>query len=203
MTQSERLRRVKEYHNSPYKEDYEREFNALCRKKPFSCYLVNLGYLFFFAAFVFWGWVMFTDNSHVLDILHELSGMFPFLDVFLILGLGIGNIILGLLYLIKSFEWKECYIEDYNKKSRKALAKKYAEKGVYRYVESDLWKYKCCEYDIDYERYICCITKKPLSRSDFAFCSSPGNCNKCKTFMGAYLGEKYVEQHLGSSNFER
>lgn len=198
MTQSELLKRVKAYQNSPYRKEYDKEFSATCTDKPILWYLINLGYLFFLAVFIFLGWVFFTNDSRVIEIEKKIADILvlPFMDVLLIIGLGIANIWLGINFIIASSQWKDTVIADHNEKRRKALACKYAKKGVYRYVENDLWKHSCCEYDHDYGRYVCCITKKPLSRAEHSFCSVSGNCSKCKTFMGAYLGEHYVNTFM-------
>lgn len=202
MKQSVLLSRVKEYEHNPYRKEYEKKLNATCRKKPLSCHLINLGYLFFFVMFIFWSWVFFSNNNFITRKVDELFGGSFFLPLLVLLGLGIGNVLLGLYYLIQSFKWKEELISDYNKNAKKALDDEFEKKGLYHYPESELWKNKCCEYDDYLEKYVCCITKKPLSRPDYVFCSTLGKCYKCRTFMGAYLGEDYVINRQ-SETFEK
>ena len=63
MKQSDRLKYVKEYQSNPLKEEYESKKRMICTNKPFAVYLINLGYLFFLAMFIFYGWIFFSSDN--------------------------------------------------------------------------------------------------------------------------------------------
>lgn len=198
MKQSDRLRYVKEYRSNPLRKEYERKRNMICSNKPITVHLINLGYLFFFAMLFFYGWIFFSDNAvarlisnSVDNFVGKVLGGLSFLGTLIIIVFGIVNIFLGLVYLSYSFEWKKKLTEKHNSEKLEKLDKEYREKGLYPFFESDLFEHSCCEYDDKYEMNVCSITKRMISYSDYNYCSRPGNCRHCKTFMTAYLGEDY------------
>lgn len=108
MKQSDRIQYIKEYNNHPLKGEYERKRSSVLSNKPFSVYLINLGYLFFLGMFILYGWMFFSDSKILSDILKSTIGYEGFFgDLLLLLALGIGNIILGLIYMVNSAAWKK------------------------------------------------------------------------------------------------
>ena len=192
MNQSDRLRCVKAYQSNPLRGEYERKKSIICSNQPFIVYLINLGYLFFFGMFIFYGWIFFSSDNEIAiafdDFIQNTFGLF-FLGTILILAFGITNIILGGIYLLYSFEWKEKLTEKHNSAELEKLYKEYREKGLYPCYEHELFNHSCCDYDDVYEMFVCPITKKMIKNADFNYCNTPGNCRYCKTFMIAYLGE--------------
>jgi len=180
MNQSDRIKFVKEYNNHPLKREYERKRAAICSNRPALVYFINLGYLLFLGLFIFYGWVFIEDVSIPL-----FDG---FIGLFIFFALGIGNILLGLVYMACSWDWKKNLIEGYNKRALQSLDREYEDKGLYPMEESELFTHECCEYDDWKERYVCSSTKQLLSWNEIIWCKQPGNCRHCRAFVNAYLG---------------
>jgi len=194
MKQSDRIQYIKEYNNHPLKGEYERKRSSVLSNKPFSVYLINLGYLFFLGMFILYGWMFFSDSKILSDILKSTIGYEGFFgDLLLLLALGIGNIILGLIYMVNSAAWKKEHIEIYNKKALDALNSEYSKKRLYHMTEEELYKHECCEYDDWNECWVCSATKEHLPYSEIEWCSRAGNCRYCKRFVQSYLGNSAVE----------
>lgn len=189
MKQSERINLCKIYNEHPLKGKYETERKTICSNKPSIVHLVNLGYVFFLGMFILYGYLFFSDTEIISDFLKRNLGFEPFFgDLIPLIGLGIGNIILGLLYAVHSVEWKKEEIEIHNKKALNSLDEKYKNMGLIPMPESELFKHPCCEYDEYREKYVCSATGQPLKDSDFYFCNQSGKCRYCKAFVSAYLG---------------
>lgn len=206
MKQSDRIRHCKEYYKHPLKKEYETKRNRICKNKPLSVYLINFSYLFFLGMFVFYGWLFFSSegNALMIDFYYWAFGYEPFFgDMFIEIALGIGNIVVGFFYFIRSMDWKEELVKDHNKKALKILEKEYREKGLYEVQEQELYEHECCEYDDYKESFVCCVTKQPLSNRDVSFCSRPGNCKQCRTFVSGYLGADAVEWWGESHEYKR
>ena len=82
--------------------------------------------------------------------------------------------------------WKKKLSKKQNSELLKKLDNEYYKKGLFPCFE-----HSCCEYDDEYEMNVCSVTKRMISYSDYNYCSRPGNCRHCKTFMTAYLGANY------------
>ncbi len=194
MKQSDRLRYVKEYQSNPLRKEYENKKNIICSNKPFIIYLIDLGNLFFFVMFIFYGWVFFSSDNVISQTISNFISntlVFYFLDVLLIIDFGIGNIAVGCMYFMAAIEWKKKIIEKHNWGKLEKLNNEYRVKGLYPIDASELFKHSCCEYDDVYEMTVCSITKRIIGYSDLNYCNTPGNCRKCKTFMKAYMGDDW------------
>ncbi|MGN0531235.1 MAG: hypothetical protein ACI4IN_00315 [Eubacterium sp.] len=196
MKQSERIQYCKEYNKHPLKKEYDAKRDLICKNKPISVYLINLGYLFFVFMFFFCGWLFFSKSGNALtrELWFAFFSSSPFFgDMLFVLALGIGNIVIGFLYIIYSMKWKEDLIKEHNKSKLDILKKEYRKKGLYEVQERELYEHECCEYDDYKEAIVCCVTKQPLSSQEYNFCHQPGNCKQCRTFVSAYFGPDAVE----------
>lgn len=191
--QSDRIRWIKEFNAHPKKEEYLENRNKILSKKPISVYLIPLGYIYFFAMFVFWGWIFFSSkgNKIIGDLWCLLFNTKPIIgDVLFIIAAGIINIILGFLFVVWSIEAKEKIIEEYNKSALDSLNKQYRDKyDLFYYTDKCLWN-GCGDYDQINECYRCSATQEYLTRDKYnSFCKQPRNCYQCDKFMALYLGK--------------
>ncbi len=185
MKQSDRLRYVKEYRSNPLRKEYERKRNMICKKKPFAAHLINLGYLVLLAIFIFYCWIFFYDSDTSYEMFKIVEG---FIDTVFLFWIGLLLVIS--VGIINKF-WKKKLSKKQNSELLKKLDNEYYKKGLFPCFEYELFEHSCCEYDDEYEMNVCSVTKRMISYSDYNYCSRPGNCRHCKTFMTAYLGANY------------
>lgn len=196
MNQSDRIRYIKEFNNHPLKKEYLKEK----AKVTGEFYLVNqledvfvvLKYIYGFLFVLLFILYLFLTNDYTRTILH----------IMLIISiLGIINLVLPLLLLIfvdipLNFIKKKIHKGDLEK-----LKSEYMEKGLIEIDSSELYKHECCERDENFG-IVCCITKKPISLKEYNyFCSIPGKCKHCRTFVEGYLGKDTV--NYWNHEFER
>lgn len=176
MTQSDRIRLCKEYYANPLHREYEEKVKKVKKNKPpvyiFLCALWAVPIILFFV----YGFIFATHEN---------------LDVqFGIFILGVLNVAAAFFYGLIFSELTEKYTNRYNKDALRELKNEYKEKGLVVMTESDLFDSVCCERD-NHERNVCCVTKEPIQSY---FCSTPGKCRDCKTFITAYLGADVAER---------
>lgn len=179
MTQSDRIRLYNQYYANPLREEYEKEVEKIRKHKPPVYILLCAFWVVPLILFFVYGFIFATHEN---------------LDVqFVIFILGVLNVVGGLFYTSYLF-WNlsEKYTDQYNKAALRELKDKYREKGLVVITEADLYNAPCCERDY-LDRTVCCVTKEPLQNNAYFFCSDPGKCKDCKTFISALYGADVAE----------
>lgn len=179
--QLDRIWMAKEYHNHPLRKEYEAKKAEITKKnKSILYYLLRvfsiLSYIMIPGYFI-----LFLFN----DIILDRPG--------LVILLGIINLIVAFF----SFVELDCngklksMQESRNKDELNKLKNEYDKKGLYEFTEKDLLNSVCVDKDYDGDP-ICGITGAYIGYGQkYRFCKVSGNCQKCKTFMKAYLGNDW------------
>lgn len=196
MKQSRRIELCKQFEKHPLKREYERKKSKICKRKPFSYYLLIVSLIIPVIMFFVYGYLFCSDDGSY----EHIWGLDP---GFCIVLFGILNIVFELYLFGKSVDWFDTLVYSYNKEELKKLENEYEKKGLIEMPESELWKHECCEYDDYREMTVCCVTKQPLSYKDYSFCKTPGNCKYCRTFVSGYLGSDAVEWWGKSHEYKR
>ncbi|MGN0515516.1 hypothetical protein [Eubacterium sp.] len=191
MKQSERIQYCKKYgkncYSNPLWKEYKKEKKDIYKKlQPLWVRwprIMVIGYLFLFI--VSWVSVMALPEGI------ENVALVTFW----------ASLILGVINLVVFFFGLGYVPEDDFADELEKLCEKYAKKGFFE--EDELFLHECCEYDICQDSFVCCVTKQPLSSQDYYFCSRPGNCKQCRTFVSAYLGADAVEWWGESHEYKR
>lgn len=168
------MMRCQEYQKHPLRKEYETKKEEILKK--------NKGLLFYLGwIFIISAWVMIPGYL-VLFVLDDMLLNMPFLIIFL----GIINLIIAGLSSALLPEKINKYQENRNKDEVEKLKAYYSEKGLFEYAEKDLFRHGCYIYDGGY----CGITGERLYGDKKNFCATAENCIKCKIFMSAYIGRE-------------
>ncbi|MGN1420216.1 MAG: hypothetical protein ACI4XC_01725 [Eubacterium sp.] len=188
MKQSDRIQYCKKYgkncYINPLRKEYKKKKKEICKKsRPLWVKVPRImiaGYLILFI--ISWLSIMILPA--------EIGGIAFWV-----------SLILGVINLVVCFLGLGYVPEGDLAVELEKLCEEYAEKGFFE--EQELYLHECCEYDSFQESFVCCVTKQPLSSQEHNFCSQPGNCKQCRTFVSAYLGTDAIEWWGESHEYKR
>ncbi len=169
MKQSERMRKYREYHEHPLREEYEKKCKGLVGERTPLGKVLKICSIICIVIFIVCGILFFIDVSEIM-----------YVDTVCVFFVGIINIPIGIIFFCASDSNSKFVRQEHP--DFKKIEKEYADKGLIKV--DDPFRERCGEYN-RYDVFVCSATQEPLSRQEEIWCQYSGNCSKCAKFYRA------------------